>query len=182
MALAVGQHLGNYIGEFVEYDANNSSGIWRSYMCIKVLLDVRLPLKKEKKVKKPDGEWKTVHFKYERLGVFYFFCGRIGHVEQFCTELFEGDEDDGVRLWGPELRVEPRRGGGGTGGNKWLRDGGRANPRANGSVAFSGSNQARDPANNQGAESEGGSKSHEFSKIWYIPCKCFAIFGATCHY
>lgn len=55
MALVVGQHLGNHIGEFVEYDANNSTGIWQSYMRIKVRIDVCLPLKRGKKLK-PSGK------------------------------------------------------------------------------------------------------------------------------
>lgn len=121
LSLTVGQHLGNVLGEFVEYDQNNSNALWRAYMHIKVKLDVRVPLKKEYRVKKTGGEWKMVQFKYERLGVFCFVCGIIGHVEQLCPRLFEIEEDDGQRNWGPELRAEVRRGGG-TAGNKWLRD------------------------------------------------------------
>lgn len=43
MTPIIGQYLGNYIGEFFEYDNNNNAGFWRSYMRIKVKVDVRDP-------------------------------------------------------------------------------------------------------------------------------------------
>lgn len=120
MNLDVGQGLGNYIGEFVEYDAKNNSNFWRSYMRIRVRRDVRKPLKRGKKVRLDDGEVKTVRFKYERLTVFYFLCGLLGHPDSSCEKLFLMEEDDGVRGWGPELRVERRRSGD-LSACKWLR-------------------------------------------------------------
>ncbi|MCI21255.1 hypothetical protein A2U01_0042421, partial [Trifolium medium] len=65
----VGITLANYIGTFVEYDKNNNSSFWRQYMRIRVKIDVRQPLKKDTRVKNNEGEWCTVNFKYERLGV-----------------------------------------------------------------------------------------------------------------
>lgn len=56
MSPIIGQSLGNFIGDFLEYDPKNSSGIWRSYMRIRVNVEVRQPLKKSRKVKKPGGE------------------------------------------------------------------------------------------------------------------------------
>lgn len=81
----------------MEYDSKNNVGVWREYMRIRVKVDVRVPLKKEKKIKKPGGEWKVVHFKYERLGIFCFACGLIGHTEQYCEKLLLVERDDGVR-------------------------------------------------------------------------------------
>lgn len=96
-------------------------------MRIRVRIDASQPLKINKKIKKAGGEAMLVHFKYERLGVFCFLCGVIGHIEQHCAKLFELDHDDGSRNWGPELRVENRRNGGGA-ACKWLveRGGGRS--------------------------------------------------------
>lgn len=113
MSSVVGTALGNFIGEFMEYDKNNNTGIWRSYMRIRVRVDTRVPLKKEKKVKRPGGDWRVVSFKYERLGVFCFMCGIIGHTEQYCDKLLDCENDDGVRGWGVEMRAAPRRVGGG---------------------------------------------------------------------
>ena len=55
MSIGVGKQLGNYVGRFMEYDANNNLGLWRNYMRIRVLLDVRLPLKRRKKIRMEDG-------------------------------------------------------------------------------------------------------------------------------
>lgn len=39
-----------------------------------------------------------------------YVCGKIGHGEATCDQLFVMGVDDGVRGWGSELRVENRRG------------------------------------------------------------------------
>ncbi|XVF74725.1 hypothetical protein PTKIN_Ptkin13bG0134800 [Pterospermum kingtungense] len=87
MSMSVGKQLDNYIGEFIEYNANNSSSFWRAFMWIQVELDVRKPLKKKKKKKitGPGGVVTFVHFKYERPTSFCFLCGLLGHSEPFCA-------------------------------------------------------------------------------------------------
>lgn len=119
MSLEVGKGLGNYIGEFIEYDPKNMSSFWRSFMRIRVKVDVRKPLKRSKKISRGGGETKLVKFKYEKLTIFCFLCGLLGHSDSSCEQLFLMEEDNGVRGWGPELRVERRRNGGG-GGCMWL--------------------------------------------------------------
>ncbi|MCI04629.1 DUF4283 domain protein [Trifolium medium] len=44
MSKTVGQNVGNYIGEFLEYDEKNTSDFWRKFMRIRVMVDVRRPL------------------------------------------------------------------------------------------------------------------------------------------
>jgi hypothetical protein len=81
-------------------------------MRIRVRVDVRHPLKKEKKVKSEGGEWCVVNFKYEKLGIFCFVCRLMGHAENKCEVRFSMENDDGVRAWSNELRAEYRRRGG----------------------------------------------------------------------
>lgn len=57
MSEFVGRTLGNYIGEFLDYDPNNDSCVWRTYMRIRVKVDVRQPLKKDRKVIMEGGDW-----------------------------------------------------------------------------------------------------------------------------
>ncbi|MCH83589.1 DUF4283 domain protein, partial [Trifolium medium] len=57
----VGKGLANYIGEFVEYDKNNNTSFWRTYMRVKVRVDVRRPLKIEKKIKLNGGMGSVVN-------------------------------------------------------------------------------------------------------------------------
>lgn len=104
MSEAIGKHIGNTVGSFLKYDAKNSSDFWRLYMRVRILLDVRKPLMKKLKLKKPGGEAKEVLLKYERLDIFCYLCGMLGHLESGCDRLFEMVQDDGSRGWGPEVR------------------------------------------------------------------------------
>jgi hypothetical protein len=104
-----GIQLANYIGAFVEYDKNNNSSFWRQYMRLRVKVDVRQPLKRNTKVKNKEGGWCEVQFKYEKLGIFCFVCGIMGHAENKCEVRFSMEQDDGVRGWSNDIRAEPRR-------------------------------------------------------------------------
>jgi hypothetical protein len=116
-----GIQLANYIGAFMEYDKNNNSSFWRQYMRLRVKVDVRQPLKKSTKVKNKEGVWCDVKFKYEKLGVFCFVCGVMGHAENKCEVRFSMGHDDGRREWSNEIRAEPRRQGGRL-VSRWLRE------------------------------------------------------------
>jgi hypothetical protein len=119
-----GKQIAESMGEFLEYDAKNNSSYWRKYMRIRVMLDVRRPLKKTKRLKKPGGGTQEVQFKYERLGMFCYYCSLLGHTDETCDLLYSAETDDGVRRWGPEVRVEARRPTDG-GGGRWLREEGQ---------------------------------------------------------
>ncbi|KAL8507176.1 hypothetical protein ACS0TY_017906 [Phlomoides rotata] len=57
--------LGNFLGFFVEYDELNKSLNWRSFMRIRVSLDVSKPLKRWKRIKKGDGSVFVVSFRIQ---------------------------------------------------------------------------------------------------------------------
>lgn len=95
MTTLVGKPLGNYIGEFMEYDALNNTNLWWKYMRIRVLFDVRTPLKCTKKIKLQGEEWNVVSFKYERFGNFCFLCGLLSHTERYCLTRFNMATDSG---------------------------------------------------------------------------------------
>lgn len=103
MTAEVGKGLGDYIGRSMDYDAKNTSNFWRSYMRIRVGVDVCKPLKRGKKIRMADREMKTGRFKYEILTLFYFLCGLLGHANSLCEKLFLMEEDDGDRSWGWSL-------------------------------------------------------------------------------
>jgi 14-3-3 protein epsilon len=121
MKETVGQRLANYIGTFVEYDKNNNSSFWRQYMRIRVKIDVTQPLKKEAKVKNKEGRLCVVTFKYEKLGIFCFLCGIMGHAENRCEVRYSMEQDDGRRGWSADIRADPRRQGGRI-NSRWLRE------------------------------------------------------------
>ena len=77
LAERVVRDIRNFIGAFVEVDPRNFDGEWKEYARVRVSLDVRKPLKRRMKIKKPGGDWYWVNFKYERLPTFCYHCGRI---------------------------------------------------------------------------------------------------------
>jgi len=106
MAETVGRNVGNYVGEFLEYDEKNNSNFWRQYMRIRVMVDVRKPLVCSKSIKKKDTSPVTINIKYECLGIFCYYCGILGHTEDSCEKLYVVQEEDGMRNWGPDIRIE----------------------------------------------------------------------------
>jgi 14-3-3 protein epsilon len=132
-----GIRMANYIGSFLEYDKNNNSTFWRQYMRIRVKIDVRRPLKKDTKVMNKEGEWCTVKFKYEKLGIFCFVCGIMGHGENKCEVRFSMEHDNGVREWSAEIRADSRRPGGRL-ASRWLREekGGRSESDGGGAAGL----------------------------------------------
>jgi len=115
----VGQGMCSFPGTFRAFDVRNT--IHNSYIRIKVSIDVIVPLKKEWRVRASNGEYVTVNFKYEKLGVFCNRCEIIGHTDKVCPELFELDSDDGIRNWGPYLKpVSQLIGTAAT--NRWLQN------------------------------------------------------------
>lgn len=77
--------LGNKVGEFLQHDKREMLGIEKS-MRIRVLLDVRKPLKKVKNLKMRGGFSNRVAVKYENIPLFCFHSGRLGHGMRDCEE------------------------------------------------------------------------------------------------
>ncbi|KAL8531535.1 hypothetical protein ACS0TY_008217 [Phlomoides rotata] len=117
----VGRVLGNYIGRFVLYDDTNRGAVWRAYMRIRVEIDVAEPLKTGKKIRIGSGDATWVKFKYERLHLLCFVCGRLGHTEAYCDPEILANWGDKARRWGVWIKAIDRRGQS-QGGEKWLRD------------------------------------------------------------
>lgn len=121
MSESIGRQLGNFFGSFVRYDPNNNSSIWREFMRVKIKVDVRLPLKRRKKICSKNRKESIVNCKYEKLADFCFVCGMLSHTERFCKKRIEGGGDSVTRDWGSWLRAPPRRGAA-QGRSKWLRE------------------------------------------------------------
>jgi hypothetical protein len=117
----VGMGLGNYIGEFLEYDGNNNSSFWHEYMRLKVRFDIRQPLKLGKKIKANGGEWCVVNFKYEKLGTFCFVCGVLGHSENKCEVRFSQPDVAIPKRWSNTIRADLWKSGRRT-SSQWLRE------------------------------------------------------------
>ncbi|XP_057804684.1 uncharacterized protein LOC131020060 [Salvia miltiorrhiza] len=89
-------------------------------MRVRVGIRVSEPLKRFKRIKQKEGSSFVVNFRYERLNIFCFLCGRLGHSEHFCDLRFNTDTKDKEREWGIWLKTADRRGVN-LAGDKWLR-------------------------------------------------------------
>jgi 14-3-3 protein epsilon len=69
-------------------------------MRLKVRINVNNPLKQGWKVRSSEGNFVPILFKYEKLGIFCFLCGMLGHTDKSCPKLFDMEIDDGTRGWG----------------------------------------------------------------------------------
>ncbi|MBA0803315.1 hypothetical protein Gohar_013545, partial [Gossypium harknessii] len=81
------RQLGDFIRKFMEYDSVSIGRGLMSYMRVWICLDVRHPLKRKKKLMFAHGNCAYVYFKYERLTLFCFFYGQLGHNDSFCQAM-----------------------------------------------------------------------------------------------
>ncbi|CAN0918851.1 hypothetical protein LINGRAHAP2_LOCUS31122 [Linum grandiflorum] len=105
----VGKALGNLLGSFILYDDTNQYVDRDLYMLIRVKLDVRKSLVRETLVKKPSSQVLAA-FKYEKLPIFCFMVGRIGHIDQACEVRFRFPRNAVLHLLcNASLRAPTRR-------------------------------------------------------------------------
>ncbi|CAN0885531.1 Uncharacterized protein At4g02000 [Linum grandiflorum] len=106
---AVGRVVGDHVGNFVSMDEEHKFTPEEPYMRLRARMDVSKPLKKEKKIRRPGGDWVIITLKYEKLPTFCFTCGRMGHVDRGYALRFQAGNSDIPQRWSAELRAPPRR-------------------------------------------------------------------------
>lgn len=78
------KQIGNFIGSFLEYDGKVLSLGYSGTMRVRVKVDVRITLKRKKKIAFLNGSLTYVTFAYEKLTQFCFLYDKLGHGESFC--------------------------------------------------------------------------------------------------
>lgn len=116
------QSVGNSIGNFVKSDPANFNGGWKTYVRIRVTMNVLKPLKRRMRIKREGGQWSWINFKYERLSTFCFVCGILGQSERDCSVVYENPDKNVERAYDTWLRA-PGRNSKTTAGSRWLRNG-----------------------------------------------------------
>ncbi|KAF9612263.1 hypothetical protein IFM89_038685, partial [Coptis chinensis] len=76
--------IGAELGKVMEVDLSCPPEFNKPIARVRVELDIRERLSKDQNVKLETGETITVRLKYEKLEVFCFFCGVIGHDQYTC--------------------------------------------------------------------------------------------------
>uniref|UniRef100_A0A803MZD7 Zinc knuckle CX2CX4HX4C domain-containing protein n=1 Tax=Chenopodium quinoa TaxID=63459 RepID=A0A803MZD7_CHEQI len=105
---SVAVDIANALGGFIEYDDSDPLGK-EVDMRIKVILALNKPLRRGVEIAMTFNSVKWIDIKYERLGEFCFFCGKLGHIDkEFHDHELEQDEKI-VNQYGPYLRASPNR-------------------------------------------------------------------------
>nr|GLL37548.1 uncharacterized protein LOC109174453 [Ipomoea trifida] len=91
----------------------------RTFYRVRVALDVSKPLKKQMKLKRENGTWVLIDFRYERLPTFCFLCGVIGHGDRVCPKIVHGIDRSAEKPFGVWLRAGGRRAAP-TSGQRWV--------------------------------------------------------------
>ncbi|MBA0704448.1 hypothetical protein Golax_016703 [Gossypium laxum] len=91
----------------------------QKFFRIRVCLDITAPLKRKKKVL--IGKFMIVYasFKYEKLSLFCFICGKLGHGESYCPFRLQFEPSKIVFGWDLSLRAVVRHQNMVV--NRWLR-------------------------------------------------------------
>jgi hypothetical protein len=113
----VGTKMGKSLGELIEVDVAGDGMGWGSYLRLRVNIDLTKPLDRGRALNLA-GKTSWVEFKYEKLPLFCFRCGRVVHGSRGCpipskTRLNAAEEP---KAWGPWLRAVDQRRSGNRGG------------------------------------------------------------------
>lgn len=103
-----GQTLRNFVGRLLEYDTKPLSRGVRSDLRIKVELDVIMPFKRKKKIMISSTKFIYVNFQYERLTLYCFLCGFLGHNDKFCPIGLNNGGDVMELGWNLNLKAQSR--------------------------------------------------------------------------
>lgn len=95
--------LGNKIGVYLSMDRTDVIGINKS-LRIRVFLDARKPIPKTINMKMKGGTTE-VPVKFEKLPIYFYVCGRLGHGEKDCDE--NAGDTEVERKYDEHLRASP---------------------------------------------------------------------------
>ncbi|MBA0746319.1 hypothetical protein Gogos_008852 [Gossypium gossypioides] len=106
---SMARQFGNFCDKSIEYNTSIPILGSQSYLRTRVCLDVTAPLKRKKKIMFGKSLVVYARFKYEKLSLFCFICGRLGHGESFCPLRLQIEPSKITFGWDLSLRAATRR-------------------------------------------------------------------------
>lgn len=89
----VGKELGRKMGNVIEVDKRSMQADQAKFLRIRIDLPINKPLRRGGYKFVDEGDQSWVSFRYERLTIFCFLCGKLGHDEKHC-ESKQGEKVD----------------------------------------------------------------------------------------
>ena len=109
MTKETGEGIGRMLGEAEEVDIPATVNLFGKYIRVRVKVDTTQPLCRGRLVKfgGPTSVW--VLFKYERLLIFCYWCGKLNHDEKDCRIWLQsrGTLQPHDQQYGAWLRAKP---------------------------------------------------------------------------
>ena len=93
----------------VDTTTDFSEMVGGSFMRVRVVIDIALPLCRGRRITLDEGEERWVSFKYKRLPNICYWYGCLNHSYRYCDQWIESDGSLKVegREYGPWIRVAP---------------------------------------------------------------------------
>jgi hypothetical protein len=103
----VGTKIGQSLGELVAVDVAGDGGSWERFLWLRIILDLSKPLERVRALH-IQGTSCWVTFKYEKLPLFCFTCGRILHGPSGCPGRLtqHPPATDDIAQWGAWIRAD----------------------------------------------------------------------------
>ena len=79
MSQEIGKDIGSKIGKFIEVHKRSWQSDQAKFMRVRVDLEIDKPLRRGAYITSLDGERLWLSFKYERIPIVCFICGKLGH-------------------------------------------------------------------------------------------------------
>ena len=107
----VGIRIGGSLGKVVKVDVGDKGFSMGCYLRVRVILDISQPLSRGRIVRAGGSDSRWVEFKYERLPVFCYLCGRLDHDEKECLVWLSSADPITAenKQFGPWLHATPDR-------------------------------------------------------------------------
>ncbi|MFQ6620595.1 hypothetical protein Gotur_000199 [Gossypium turneri] len=109
MSVSMAKQFGDFCGKYIEYDTSIPTLGIHHYICIRIWLNGATPLKRKKKVLVGKSMVVYARFQYEKLSLFCFVCGKLGHGESYCPVRLAIEPSKIVFGWDFTLRKVVRR-------------------------------------------------------------------------
>ncbi|KAK7835681.1 uncharacterized protein CFP56_023287 [Quercus suber] len=112
----VAKKVGSRLGVVKEVEQRRRQDELNYFMRVRVALPISKPIRRGSFIAGSDGERHWVMFKYQRLPLFYYYCGMLGHDVKNCAAHFAVTKNGGtaeyqygdfLKAMGGRPRVDP---------------------------------------------------------------------------